>query len=273
MQLVVDPIVDPAVAPVLAGAAAARAAAIAARLGSLPAAALEAPSELAGWSRLTIACHLRYGALASAWMTADALAGRTTSFYPGGRAGQRPATLEPGPDETPAAAVADLAAADARLAAAWAGLGPAAWATPVREPPGNADLGPITVATLAMLRLTEVEVHGTDLGLDLDGWSEAFLDAGLRFRVAWTAARRRPGALVTGRWVLETTDGPAYRLSATPDGATAEETDGAAAGEAVVKGSRRDLLAMLLGRPPLDELKFEGDIALARRLHEAFPGP
>lgn len=52
--------------------------------------ALEAPSQLSGWSRLTILCHLRYGTQALRRMTIDALAGRETSYYPLGREHQRP---------------------------------------------------------------------------------------------------------------------------------------------------------------------------------------
>jgi hypothetical protein len=45
-------------------------------LGRLDDDAMMAPSELPGWSRLTIVCHLRYGASALLRMTRDALAGR-----------------------------------------------------------------------------------------------------------------------------------------------------------------------------------------------------
>lgn len=272
MCALLDPTADPADAPALAEAAAARTVAIVERLVALPPAGLAAPSALAGWSRLTIACHLRYGAIAARRMTGATLAGEATSFYPGGRATERPATLEPGPGEAPAGVIAGLAVTSDRLAAVWAGLAPDDWAAPVREPAGNADLGAITLATLALLRLTEVEVHGSDLGLGLDTWSEPFLAAALPFRVAWTAARRSPGSL-TGRWVLEATDEPAFRLTAHANGATAEATDRAEPGEAVVKGARRDLLALLLGRPPIGDLAYEGDGALARRFNEAFPGP
>src|SRR5688572_3617156 len=83
---------------------------------------LLAPSELAGWSRLTIACHLRYGAEAMHRMTVETLAGQTTAYYPKGRATQRPGTLEPRPGESPMDVVESLAEASAALDEAWAAL-------------------------------------------------------------------------------------------------------------------------------------------------------
>ena len=44
-------------------------------------------SELPGWSRLTIVCHLRYGAQASERMTRDALAGLPTGIHLDQKAG------------------------------------------------------------------------------------------------------------------------------------------------------------------------------------------
>jgi uncharacterized protein (TIGR03083 family) len=270
-------LVAPADAPALARAAGARAAEIVDRLRGLRPEQLGALSALPGWSRLTIACHLRYGAVASSRMTTEAQAGRTTAFYPGGRTEDRPATLQPQRGEAPADVVADLARASIGLADVWSGLSADAWGTPVREPAGAADLGPIDLATLAMLRLTEVDVHGSDLGLGLEAWSDPLLDLGLPFRVAWAARRARHGApgapARTGRWVLAATDGPTFRLSATEEGVTAEKTDRAEAGDAVVKGSRRDLLALLLGRPPVGRLAYAGQVERARRFRDAFPGP
>jgi maleylpyruvate isomerase len=271
-------LVAPADAPGLARAAADRAAAIADRLARLTPSELEAPSALPGWSRLTIACHLRYGAQACWRMTADARAGRPTAYYPGGRAEARPATLCPRLGEAPPEVIADLAAASARLADAWAELSVDDWARPVDEPGTNMDLGPIDLATLAMLRLTEVDVHGSDLGVGLDDWSDTFVTLGLPFRASWTARRSRqraggaPPALL-GSWVLQATDGSAFRLMATASGTKAEATVQAEVGEAVVKGSRRDLLALLLGRPPIGPLAYDGDVERGRRFAEAFPGP
>ena len=56
--------------------------------------ALHRGSELPDWSRLTIGCHLRYGAAALARMTQASLADEPAAYYPEGRAQQRP--LDPG---------------------------------------------------------------------------------------------------------------------------------------------------------------------------------
>ena len=127
-------------------------------------ASLHASSMLPGWSRLTIACHLRYGARASYRMTTDALSGVATSFYPQGRSHQRPATLAPDPGEDPSQVVASLNEESSLLYDAWAKLTPPEWSTEIEEPQGSHDLGRTTVSDLALLRLTELEVHGGDLG-------------------------------------------------------------------------------------------------------------
>jgi hypothetical protein len=74
-------------------------------------------------------------------------------------------------------------------------------------------------------------------------------------------------------WVLQATDGPTFRVTATARAARAELTDRLGADDAVVKGARRNLLALLLGRPPLGELSHGGDAVRAQRFSEAFPGP
>ncbi len=76
--------IDPDQAPALARAGAHRTDQIIDELDKLSQGGLVAPSRLPNWSRLTIACHLRYLTQAHSRMTADALAGRPTSFYQGG---------------------------------------------------------------------------------------------------------------------------------------------------------------------------------------------
>jgi hypothetical protein len=138
-------------------------------------------SLLPGWSRLTIACHLRYGARALAWVTDDAVAGRPTSFYPRGRAEQRPATLVPEPGESPADVVASLQDASAALHERWRGV--TDWTVAVTEPDDNRDLGPVSLGRLALVRLTEVEVHGTDVAIGLGPWSHVFVREALPMRL------------------------------------------------------------------------------------------
>ena len=75
-----------------------------------------------------------------------------------------------------------------------------------REPRENRDLGEITIADLALLRLTEVEVHGSDLGMGLTDWSDVFTATALPVRIPWLAVRTRSQKLVDpevqGTWLL-----------------------------------------------------------------------
>ena len=59
-------------------------------------------------------------------MTSGALAGQPTAFYPGGRSAQRPSTLHPGPQESPADVVQSLIEASAALDELWAQIPPEA---------------------------------------------------------------------------------------------------------------------------------------------------
>jgi hypothetical protein len=118
-MLVMD---DVARAPRVAALAAERSSLLVGMLGELGVDQLLGPSDLVGWTRLTIVCHLRYGASALLRMTRDALAGRTTSYYPRGRSQQRPSTLEPQPAESATHVVASLGELSAELNATWAQL-------------------------------------------------------------------------------------------------------------------------------------------------------
>jgi uncharacterized protein (TIGR03083 family) len=238
---------------------------------------LRSSSRLPGWTRLTVACHLRYGALASRRMTADAIAGIATSFYPGGRLLERPGTLEPGPGEDPQQVVASLAVESTRLHDSWAQLSQAEWQTVVREPGDNRDLGETTPALLAILRLTEVEVHGSDLDIGLDEWSDVFVTSALPARIARLAKRRSNhnavDAGVQGSWKLVAADGPCWRISVLGDRVTSEAVDPREPADAVIEATSRDLLAMLLGRPLKNGLVTRGDRGLAGSFSTAFPGP
>jgi maleylpyruvate isomerase len=254
-----------------------RTAAVVHGLTGLDEAGLRAPSRLPGWTRLTVACHLRYGAAATRRMTADALEGRPTAFYPGGRSRQREATLAPAPGESPADVVAGLREESEALDRTWRGLSPAAWATAVVEPAGNTDLGRVTVAFMALLRLTEVEVHGTDLDLGLGDWSDLFVSVALPSRLDWLN-RRRPNReavdpLATGSWLLVPSDGPAWLVAVDAAGVHSVPAERSADADATIAGSNRDLLAWLLGRPTVGALAIGGDRALADAFHRACPAP
>ena len=223
---------------------------------------LSAPSSLPGWSRLTIACHLRYGAEALHRMTLDALAGQPASYYPLGRDEQRPGTLVPrGADDD---VVASLRAESDRLHEVWATVED--WSLVVREPADNADLGDVPLRRLALARLTEVEVHGTDLDVGLGPWSRTLVTKVLPMRLEWLNTRRSNHRAVdesiTASWLLRATDlDLSWRIDV--DGArvqSAPSTD--ERGATVVERSGADLLGMLLGRVrgPAD-------------LHAALPGP
>ena len=235
------------------------------------------PVVACGLDRLTIACHLRYGASASLRMTNDGLAGRPTSFYPAGRSLERPGTLAPDEGEEQADVVRSLVVTSDRLHEAWTSLSPPQWHMSVEEPAGNPDLGPVTIERLALLRLTEVEVHGTDLDLGLDDWSEFFVAHALPIRLGWLATRRsnhrRVDTAVEGSWLLVAADGPSTVVSVRGPQVTVEAADRNTVADAVIEGSQRDLLALLLGRPRRREMKITGDVGLGRAFREAFPGP
>src|SRR5205085_928812 len=88
-------------------------------LGRLDETSLVAPSELPDWSRLTIACHLRFGAEAFRRMTEAAIAGEPASYYPEGRDAERPTTLVPRPSDRAVDVVGSLAHESAELHGAW----------------------------------------------------------------------------------------------------------------------------------------------------------
>ena len=238
---------------------------------------LHQPSELPGWSRLTIACHLRFGADALTRMTRDALAGRTVAYYPEGREGQRPQTLVPLAGESPADVVESLALLSEDLHRVWSALDSSAWSVEVVEPPDNRDLGPIVLGRLPFLRLTEVEVHGTDLGLNLGDWSGLFVSTVLPMRLEWLNLRRANHRAfetdLQGSWLLVATDGPSYRVSV--DGLDVESRPASRDDDAraVISATSRDLLALLLGRPLLVPPDIAGDVAFGRSFSSAFPGP
>jgi uncharacterized protein (TIGR03083 family) len=219
-------------------------------VSALEATDLDAPSLLSGWSRVTIACHLRYGAEALRWMTEDALGGRPTSYYPEGRAAQRPTTLVPRRGESSAEVVASLRETSGLLHATWRGVED--WTVPVVEPPDNPDLGPVELRRLALARLTEVEVHGTDLGVGFGPWSEMFVRSVLPMRLDWLNCRRSyhrdVDTSIRASWLLVATDMAISQVVAV-DGPTVVSRPGDSA-EVTIRGTGAELLALLLGRAP-----------------------
>ena len=238
---------------------------------------LLAPSALPGWDRLTIVCHLRYGAIALDRMTRAAVDGHAASYYPEGRSRQRSSTLQPEPGEHPSDVVASLARRSADLDALWSVLTEEQWLLETDEPPDNPDLGALPLARLALLRLTEVEVHGGDLQLGLDDWSQVFVESALAFRLDWLntrrPGRRDPDGGTDGSWLLLATDGPTYLVTTTGTSLSSRPARPTTPADAVIEASSRDLLALLLGRPLLQPARCSGDADLAAGFSHAFPGP
>ena len=116
-------------------------------------------------------------------MTLDAVAGRETSYYPHGRARQRPTTLLPEPYERPNQVLDDWQSSAAELDRIWSTLDDTQWSTEVVEPAENPDLGTVTLGRLALARLTEVDVHATDLGIGAPDWSSTLVEVGLPTRL------------------------------------------------------------------------------------------
>lgn len=238
---------------------------------------LREQSRLPGWDRLTIVCHLRYGASASRRMTTDALDGRPTAFYPLGRAAQRPSSLQPQPGESPSEVVTSLGEESRRVDNLWHSIEEHQWQQTIDEPEGNPDLGSITLWTLLLLRFTEVEVHGYDLDLDLSPWSETFVSVALPMRLKWLPTRRsnhralsRP---VDRSWALISTDGPSFLIQAKGDAVEVSETSDEPSADAAIIGQSHQLLSYILGRSSLDSLTTRGDHNLAASFSTAFPPP
>ena len=219
-------------------------------VAALESADLESPSLLPHWSRLSIACHLRYGAEALQWMTRDTIAGRPTSYYPDGRATQRPTTLVPRDDESSADVVTSLRQESTALHDRWRTVND--WSIRIVEPPDNADLGPVPLSRLALARLTEVEVHGTDLDLGLGPWSEVLVRHVLPMRLEWLNARRsnhrEVDTTIRSSWRLVATDMELSHVVAV-DGDNVISQPGATADTSII-GTGAELSSLLLGRAP-----------------------
>jgi hypothetical protein len=232
-------------------------------------------SELPAWSRLTIACHLRYGAEALRRMTGATLSGRSTAYYPEGRARQRPGTLLPDDGEGSRDVVNSLALHSRMLAQAWSAVDAADCSREINEPADNPDLGPVTLTHLALLRLTEVEVHGSDLGVNLDDWSAPFVTMTLPMRFERLNRRTvdHRDASLEGSWLLVASDGPTYRVSVANGVVESTPAVSHAPARAVLEATSRDLLALLLGRPFRQAPGITGDLPFGEAFSAVFPGP
>lgn len=210
-------------------------------------------------------------------MTVDALAGRETAYYPNGRARQRPATLVPAPGERPTEILDDWQTAAADLDSLWSTLEDTQWRIELVEPAGNPDLGTVPLGRLTLARLTEIDVHGTDLGIDVPDWSPTLVEVALPTRLAWLATRRANHKAfdrsIRGSWILHATDGPRWLVAVDDHRVEARPAAEGDAADGTIQGTSRDLLALFLGRPRHEPLRFGGDASFARSFARAFPGP
>lgn len=239
--------------------------------------ALMAPSTLPGWSRLTIACHLRFGAEALLRMTQAGVSGECAAYYPGGRSAQRPSTLVPATGERPEAVIASLGDMSVTLDRLWRSLDRTSWGLDVLEPPEQPDLGTMPLSQLPLVRLTEVEVHGSDLDLELEDWSQLFVQTVLPMRLRQLGIRRTNHRAfdhgLEGSWLLRADDGPTYTIAVSGDRVETHPADDSASATAVIEASSRDLLALVLGRSFTRPPRLSGDVAFGRAFGAAFPGP
>ena len=198
-------------------------------------------------------------------MTRDAIGGRPTSYYPDGRATQRPMTLVPRDYESSVDVVTSLRQKSAALHEDWRTVND--WSIRVVEPPDNADLGPVALSRMALARLTEVEVHGTDLGLGLGPWSEVLVRHVLPMRLELLNTRRanhrEVDTTIRASWRLVATDIEVSQVIAV-DGEHVVSQAGDTADTTII-GTGAELLSLLLGRAPTGFVP--GDFS------RALPGP
>jgi maleylpyruvate isomerase len=192
-----------------------------------------AASRLPGWSVGHVLTHLARNADSHTGMFEAAARGTIADQYPGGMA-QRTGDIEAGAARTATALLADLRGACARLDQVWTDTDDQAWALGQGRT-GTAD--EVSLAELVFRRWREVEVHHADLGLGFGwpDWSDAYVDLELD-RAAARLVHRLPAGVALR---LEPTD----RVGAWIVAPEPLEP-------VVVRGTRHELLAWLLGREP-----------------------
>lgn len=233
--------------------------------------ALGAASRLTGWTRLTVACHLRYGAQATRQVIEATLDGRPGAFYPGGRELQRPFTLRPALGEPEAHVVESLRHEVAELQRTLISLDADAMASLIIEHPDNRDLGEMTVGDLVRMRLTEVQAHGDDLDLELSPWPTDFGKAVIGQRVARVQQR----ATSSAGWevLLVVTDASALSATVSAEGVLVDARPAEMTAASRLVGTANAHVAMLLGRGAEADLTKEGDVEQAQAFLASVIGP
>ncbi len=229
--------------------------------------ALEQPTLLPDWTVLTVACHLRYGAKVLTQITEATCAGQPSAYYPGGRDLQRPFTLRPALGEPRHHVIDSLAAESDALTRLLSGLSADDWDRPMISTDTTDPLGAVTLRELGLLRLVEVMVHGSDLGLGLDPWPLRFGHWVLPLRVRRARTVPELSAVVT----FEAVDAPAITAVAA-DGALSV-IDARPDPDMIVSGVANDLVALLLGRSPLGAVSMTGDAPAVAALRRGLVGP
>lgn len=239
------------------------------RLAELDLDDLDRPSLLPGWSALTVACHLRYGAQALRQITSATLAEEPSAYYPGGRDVQRPFTLEPALGEPRLHVIESLRHESGELRGLWVALDDGDWdRTMVPHPEDDDSLGAMPLRDLALLRLVEVMVHGSDLGLGLGPWPLTFGQWLLPLRIERAKVLHEAGfdAVVE----FDAADAATHR-SRFANGSVTETSD--ASPDLVVRAVANDLVALLLGRRPMGAVTMDGDAELMVRFRDGLTGP
>lgn len=130
-----------------------------AALADLTDAQVLAPSLLPNWTVAHVLTHIARNADSNVLMLGAANRGEIGTQYPGGFE-QRNADIENGASRSAAELIADVAAANRRLEAAWAATTSDAW-----EGTGQTVVGPVPIGALPFRRWRETVVHHADCGL------------------------------------------------------------------------------------------------------------
>lgn len=159
------------------------------------------PSLLPGWTVAHVLTHIARNADSHVLMFTGANRGEVAAQYPGG-IDQRNADIEVGAPRAAGDLVADVAASNARLEAAWTATTAEGW-----KGEGASVFGPVRIDDLPFRRWRETVVHHADLGLAYGwrDWPDDYVRLELvRARMLW--ASRKPMGLTTLPAAAQTLD-------------------------------------------------------------------
>lgn len=201
-------------------------------LGTLTDADMRRPSGLPVWSVGHVLTHLARNADSHCNMLEGAIRGACYAQYPGGW-DQRNGDIEEGARRGAKDIVADVEQSIQRLEGRWASMSESDWEFGTCR----SSSGVMPLAIQPLRRWREVEIHHHDLeeGFSWRSWSDAYVARELSELIATLGSR------VTGPLELHSSDSGEVWSVPKPGGDTG-----------VVVGSRRELLAWIVGRydPP-----------------------